>query len=144
MIIYTARGEEILIDEDDYPILGRYRWVAVPVKNGRFYAWARTGGGERESMHRFLMKPPEGMVAHHKNNNGLDNRRSNLEVTTQSHNCRAVHYDRTVGVHEHKQTGRWRAQLRIDGHRVSFGLHDTREEAEAAINEIRRLRDGLS
>lgn len=144
MIIYTARGEEILIDDDDYPTLGRYRWVANPAENGRFYAWARIGAGERISMHRFLMTPPEGMVVHHKNNNGLDNRRSNLEVVTQSYNCRATRHDRDVGVHLHKQTGRWRAQLRIDGKRVSFGLHDTKEKAIAAIDEIRRLRDGLS
>jgi hypothetical protein len=141
MIIYTARGEEIIIDDADYPIVGRYRWIAVPMKNERFYAYARTGGGVRESMHRMLMNPPAGMVVHHKNNNGLDNRRSNLAITTQSKNCCAIYESRTVGVHLHKQTGRWRAQLRLNGQRVSLGMYGTKEEATAAVEEVRRLRD---
>lgn len=140
--IPTSRGPEILIDDEDWDIVKEYSWYANRVGNGRFYAHARSGK-TRISMHRLLMNPPEGMVVHHKNNNGLDNRRDNLEVTTQSYNCRAARHHRAVGVHMHKKTGTWRAQLRIDGKMVSFGLHQTREDAEKALEEVRRMRDGL-
>lgn len=143
MIISTARGLDILVDDEDYEYLSQFSWVAVPVRNGRFYAMARLGNGTRSSMHRLIMKPLNGSVVHHKNNNGLDNRRSNLEVTTQSFNLRAARLNRDVGVHEHKGTGKWRAQLRIDGKRVSLGMHATREAAIAAVTKARNARDGL-
>lgn len=143
MIIETARGLQISVDDNDYDFLSQFSWCAVPVANGRFYAWARVGGGKRSSMHRLLLNAPAGMVVHHKNNNGLDNRRENLELTSQSYNLRAARHDRVVGVHQHKGTGKWRAQIRLEGKRISLGLHPTQEAAMQAIEATRKMRDGL-
>ncbi len=37
-------------------------------------------------LHRVIKKPGPGKVVHHRNNNTLDDRRSNLEVLTQGQN----------------------------------------------------------
>ena len=139
MKIGTARGHEILADEEDRLLLLQYSWHVVKAGSGRLYAYARIKGTKRRiSMHRLLMEPPQGMVVHHKNNDGLDNRRANLEVATNRQNIRYAFDCRDVGVHFHKQTGKWRAQLRDDtGKFVSLGLHKTKEAALAAAKEFR-------
>ena len=138
----TARGLIILIDRTDAEEVHRFSWHAIPVKNGRFYAGARIKGtSKRITLHRLLMRPPPGTVVHHKNNNGLDNRRANLEVTTQRQNALYAFDGREVGVHFHKQTGKWRAQLRgPDGKFVSLGMHSTREAAVFAATTFRETR----
>lgn len=45
------------------------------------HAYARIN--RAKLLHRVLKRAPPGKVVHHRNGNRLDNRRSNLEVTTQ-------------------------------------------------------------
>ena len=139
--IATSRGV-ILVDQADAELVAPYNWYAVPVGNSRFYAHARCPGagrgGKRILMHRFLMEPPPGMVVHHRNGNGLDNRRANLEITTQRENIRYAYDGRDIGVHFHKKTGKWRAQLRDNaGKFVSLGLHETKDDALSVAKEFR-------
>lgn len=139
--IMTSRGLPIFYDDEDHELISQFSWYANVTADGRIYAHTRVNPRVRMSMHRMIMEPPPHLVVHHKDNNGLNNRRSNLEIVTQSYNLRAVRFDRIVGVHLHKRSGKWRAQLRIDGKPTSFGMHDTREEAEAAIMAARLERD---
>jgi hypothetical protein len=136
MIIRAASGHDILADDADAPLLDQFGWYTVKGHGGRRYAHARlpaSEGGGRVLMHRLLMQPGDGMVVHHKNNDGLDNRRSNLEITTQRQNTRYA-YDGSARVHLHKQTGKWRAQVRDEaGKRVSLGLFLSRDEAIDAV-----------
>ena len=87
--IRTASGHVIFADEADASQLGAYSWY-VNKSRGKLYAQAR-GDGKKVSMHRLLMNPPKGAVVHHINGNGLDNRRENLEVTSQRQNMRYRH-----------------------------------------------------
>ncbi len=140
MRIVTASGHIIRADNDDDPILAGYSWYVNKTPAGRLYAQARVPGMGRKRvfMHRLLMEPPHGMVVHHKNNDGLDNRRSNLEVTTNRKNILYAREDKESGVHFHKQTGKWRAQLRDPGGKfVSLGLHATKEAAIEAANKFK-------
>ena len=132
MIFYTASGHEILADDADCLLLCRYSWYANKTSSGRLYAHARIPWtDERISMHRLLMEPPPELIVHHKNNNGLDNRRCNLQVTTNLINIRYAHMT-ADSVHE--QDGRWRAQPRDEtGTRISLGGYETREKAWAAV-----------
>jgi hypothetical protein len=138
----TSSGHTILADEADAELLAGYRWFAVKAAGGHIYAQARVRGTSRRvAMHRLLMSPPAGSVVHHRNNNGLDNRRANLEVTSQRQNTIYAFDGKEAGVHFHKQTGKWRAQLRgPDGKFVSLGLHETREAAVFAATTFREER----
>ena len=132
MKIVTASGHVILADDEDQSLISQFNWHAKPCANGRYYAAARRKGtSERVLMHRLLMNPLPGLVVHHKNNDGLDNRRCNLQVTTQRVNIRYA-YMMQGGVHF--QDGRWRAQPRDEtGSQVSLGMFDTEDQARAVV-----------
>lgn len=136
MIVETTSGHVIVADDTDAELLSGYRWFARRGSTGDLYAEAHVPGTrDRVYMHRLLMEPPDGMIVHHKNNNGLDNRRLNLLVTTQRVNIWFAHL-KAEGVNRHR--GRWRAQVRDEtGKRVSLGVHDTKEEAKARVQNWR-------
>jgi hypothetical protein len=142
IVIPTARGLPIFADDEDEDLLARYSWYAVKNSHGdRHYAHARTpgagAGALRVIMHRLIMDPPSKLVVHHRNNNGLDNRRENLVVVTQGRNMAESFTARGGGVHFYKSTGKWRGQIRQGSKRISIGMYLTKEEAIAAVNSAR-------
>ena len=139
MRIETTSGHVILADDADAALLSQYGWYVVDSGRGRLYAQAHTKKtGKRVSMHRLLMNPPKGLVVHHRNNDGLDNRRANLEVTSHRQNTRYHFEGKETGVHFYKQSHKWRAQVRDqNGKRISLGVHATREAAAQAVASYR-------
>ena len=79
--IYFASGDVALIDTEDIEIVSKYQWKIVG-------GYARTKIDDKTiSMHRLITKAEEGFVVDHINHNGLDNRKSNLRICTQSNNA---------------------------------------------------------
>lgn len=98
--IDTHNGFTILADDADYELLAQYSWHGRKLGNTA-YAYARIRGkgrgygpGKVTSMHRLLMKPDPDLVVHHRNGNGLDNRRENLQITTTRVNIRHAHIEK--------------------------------------------------
>lgn len=80
---------ETLIDTLDLERVRAYSgtWRAVWMKNRNIcYVFGdrsvRNAG--RPLLHRWIMRPPKYWIVKHLNRNGLDNRRSNLQVTKRS------------------------------------------------------------
>jgi Pyruvate/2-oxoacid:ferredoxin oxidoreductase gamma subunit len=77
---------------------------------------------------------------HHKNDNKLDNRKKNLVFVTATQNiaARGKHQGNYTsqykGVHFDKRTGKWVAQIRIDGHKKWLGRFDHEAQAAEAYN----------
>ena len=92
-------------------------------------------------MHRVLMRPKSHEIVDHINGDGLDNRRCNLRVGTQSKNC--VNRKVTPGANmrgTRPKKGRWQAYIKLAGKQRSLGYFDTEHEAHAAyVAEARRL-----
>jgi hypothetical protein len=131
--IATSRGP-ILVDEADRDLVSKFNWYGVAANKGGklFYAHARVPKiGKRILMHRFLMQPPPNLVVHHRNGNGLDNRRENLEVTTQRRNTKYIFEGRSTGVYFDKKSGHWRVAIR-----ASFGLYANEERARSIAASI--------
>jgi hypothetical protein len=135
MRIELTSGHTVLADDADLELLLSYSWHLHRTPGcSRLYAQARLRGSgrpyKRIKMHRLLMSPPDGFVVHHINNNGLDNRRCNLQVTTQRVNIRHAYKSGTV----HFQGGRWRAVARDEaGKRISLGMYETEDRARAVL-----------
>jgi hypothetical protein len=132
-------GKVALVSEEDWSRVGPINWS----DNGLGYVRGRWrmdlgGTGKIVFLHRFIMKPPPGMVVDHIDCNPLNNTRDNLQITTIARN---VMRSRTGGVT--RISGRpnksWRARLRVDGRMVSLGVFATREEAEARIASAQHL-----
>lgn len=86
--IALSRGRYVIIDEDDFEWLSKYRWYAK-MSNCCWYAVRKKwvdGKCTLIRMHREIMKTPPGEECHHTFCNTLDNRKSQLEnLTPRAH-----------------------------------------------------------
>lgn len=131
-----TRGLHVLLDEEDFSKLARHRWFAL-VRNGTPYA-ARSIHGKTVGMHRIIMGDPAGLQVDHINHDTLDNRRSNLRVCSQAENLRnrrsRIGASRFKGVSP-SGTGKWRADIRLNGKAKYLGTFPTEEQASAAYDQ---------
>ena len=131
---------ELLVDPEDAHLLDR-QWT----KDRESGYWRRTTpDGCRLLLHRVIMGRTfgDGVLVDHKNRNPSDNRRENLRLTTRLGNSQNVSADRGStsryrGVSWCAQTGRWKAQVRVDGTTRNLGRFDTEEEAFAVAQACR-------
>lgn len=134
MKIKLPCGRILQIDKQDAA-----RFVNLPLfsSKGTSTFYAKTViDGKRQYVHRVIMAPGAGMVVDHRNGDGLDNRRRNLRVVSQSQNLQAQRACRSgrrfVGVYPHK--GRFTARLGYNGSLLYLGIHATEELAAAAYD----------
>lgn len=94
-------------------------------------------------MHRSICNPGENMVVDHINNNGLDNRRSNIRVCQKHKNSRNSRRrenssSKYIGVSA-TASGKWRAEIAISYGRENrlhgnLGTFENEEDAAIAYN----------
>lgn len=88
--IELTQNQVALVDDEDYEKLSQYKWIAF--KNGHvFYVSRSLPRGERKSrtfyMHwEVIGKPAKGLETSHRDGNGLNNQRSNLQNGTKRQN----------------------------------------------------------
>jgi len=77
------------VDDEDFDLISQRKWY-IDAKSHSDYAitWIYIDGRKTTiSMHRFLMKPPEGLFIDHIDGNGLNNQKSNLRFVNRSQNA---------------------------------------------------------
>lgn len=84
--IKLTKGYVALVDDEDYNYLNQWKW-AVSKRKNTIYAQGVINN-KPNHMHRFIIKPKKNQIIDHINGNGLDNRKSNLRICTQSENLR--------------------------------------------------------
>lgn len=122
------------VSDCDYEMLMRYRWHL----DSQGYAGARIDG-VLWRMHRFIMKPPKGMVVDHDNDRKLDNQRDNIQICTPSQN----QMKRRLGVNNRwgyrgifkTDCNKWKARIMVNYKEIHLGNHKTKEEAARAYDE---------
>lgn len=132
IIGHTTKGEEFLIDYEDFDKIKDYCW-----SNHDGYLIANGLNGEKTlRMHRLIMGLEYGdnLKVDHINHNTFDNRRNNLRITTNQENCfnHKAHSNNTSGysgVGYRKELNKWRARIYVDGKCISLGNYNTKEEA---------------
>lgn len=93
-VINAKDGQPILVDDEDLDALSQHRWyVRCPDRRTncvyavtKIYHPAPLCRQQTVYMHRLLLNAPTGTQVDHVNGDGLDNRRTNLRLCTQSQN----------------------------------------------------------
>jgi hypothetical protein len=133
--ISLTRGMAAIVSDADAKMLARYKWYATPA-GGTFYA-ASAINGKTVYMHRLILDASTGDYVDHANGDGLDNRRENIRLCTQSQNMANSNLSRVSstsgkrGVYKHGR--RWRVV--VGGRNNYIGTFSTLEEAVSARND---------
>jgi hypothetical protein len=150
-VVPLTRGLESIVDLADLPVVATHNWQALCTKGGHAYGMrSRVVNGERfiVMMHRLILGAPHGMVVDHINGNGLDNRRCNIRICSQSDNMKnqVIHRINRLGIQGvSRAKGRYKATITHDGVRAYLGSYTSadlaaaaREGAERALGRIAR------
>lgn len=137
--VTLTKGYTAIISASDARVANGYNWTAQVMPRS-VYAYRRdyNGGKSRKIyLHRALLGEPVGLEVDHIDGNGLNNTRGNLRKATKTQNGQnsRKRINNTSGfkcVSLHKETGKWRARITIDGKSKSLGLFHTPEQAHDA------------
>lgn len=126
-----------IVDADDYDWAGEYRWRLHPKGYAATHALGKT-----KLLHRVMLAAGEGAVVDHRNRRRLDNRRSNLLLTTPAGNMenRSANRNGTSthrGVSWNTKEQKWYAFAKKDGKSKYLGSFDDEDLAAAAARAWR-------
>jgi len=137
--IQLWHGYVAMIDDEDEARVRQHKWRPL-VQCHTVYAIARLprlrGRQRSVYMHRLIVEAKPRERVGHRDANGLNNARANLEVRTLRRGLPAgVRLSRYQGVGWDAESGRWEAVLGSRGASVRIGLYGTEGEAARAYDE---------
>jgi hypothetical protein len=136
-------GLHTIIDSVDFDLVKDYTWTAsTSAVSNTYYAktivYNKDGTKEYLTLHSLLLgKAPEGHEIDHEDMNGLNNRRSNLRISTCQQNTRNIAPQKNcksgiTGVRWDERSNRWTASIGLDRKHVHLGSFSSKEEAAEA------------
>jgi hypothetical protein len=107
-------GKLVLVDDDDFEILIKYKWHLHSNGYARCGIY-KNGKTSQFYMHRMILNTPEGLDTDHIDHDKLNNCRSNLRVCTRSQNngngIRKGNASGYIGVGFRKDANLWEARI---------------------------------
>jgi hypothetical protein len=90
-------------------------------------------------LHRFILNAENGSVVDHINHNPLDNRKSNLRITTHKNNSRNTSVSKSskikhLGIST-TPSGKYRARIMVEGKEIRLGHYQSLADAIHARKE---------
>lgn len=95
--ITLPHGFVALVSGEDYDRVAQWRWSLGAGYAHRVFRDPHSGRSRTVGMHRFILGDPQGKVIHHRDGDGLNNQRGNLEICTQRENSIAMHVPAYTG-----------------------------------------------
>lgn len=143
--VKVGRKHIALVDDSDFNTVSGHTWRILNVKTkSSVLRYAATKiGGKYVMIHRLILSPPNHLHVDHKNHDGLDNRRSNLRLATNSQNQQNRRY--TSGKNKYKGItkhgcGKWQSQIKVlddngKSRSIYLGLFDREIDAALAYRD---------
>jgi hypothetical protein len=127
--IALNRGMVSVVDDADFPLVSLYGWHAR-ISCGIWYAVSTSRPQVR--MHRLILGFPDSLIDH-RDRDGLNNRRSNLRLATNSQNM-MNRIKRVAGTSKFKGvcrvlSGKWQARITINHRRTVIGRFQNERDA---------------
>jgi hypothetical protein len=143
--VTLTKGYTATIDAVDVPLVDGCNWQALVDKRAdgtirTVYAYRSDCSGPKQRtvyLHRVLMENPDALQVDHRDGDGLNCRRNNLRLATNSQNaCNgrtpATNTSGYKGVTWNKNKRKWTACIKLDGKARNLGLfHDPADAASA-------------
>lgn len=143
--IICKNGEVALCDDEDYALLSRFIWyMGSEVTKGRPYPccfiYGKQNTRKQIFMHQMVMSGAYGID--HRDNNSMNNQKSNLRAATYSQNGGNMRKARSRKgkplTSKHKGVtftqGKYRATIRCQGKTYCLGSHIHEDDAGRAYN----------
>lgn len=135
--IPLTKGEEALIDIDDFGLVSGKSWQCLNYK----YAVGttdKTSGRKTVLIHRVIAKAGKEYEVDHVNGNGLDNRKCNLRICTRAENVRNLKVQNRNKSSQYKGVsfykGRWQSKIQHNKRCIWLGYFASENEAAKAYN----------
>ena len=139
-----TRGHVAIVDDEDAWVAA-WKWQTLRIKHLRYAVRTTQRTGQQRTMylHRVILNAPQGREVDHRDGDGLNNRRSNLRLATQTEqrrNARRIQagYSALKGVSFDRRVQplrkRWRAQISCEGTRYNKRF-ETEQQAAAQYAE---------
>lgn len=138
--IPLSQGKCALVDDEDFERISTYRWNLLRCRNIMYAQCHLTD--RTVLMHRLVMNAPKGMNVDHRDQDGLNNQKSNLRVCTHTQNLQHMAKKITArsgfkGVHCNPAKypiNPWSARIQVLGKRLELGQYPSAELAASAYN----------
>ena len=135
--IQLSQGMVSFVDDEDFEKVNSHKWFLCR-SNQTYYAirHARINGKVKTfSIHREVLKAPKGLQVDHINHNGLDNRKENLRLATNTENARNKKSTGHKGVCWNKSAKMYQAKITINYKSIHLGCFESVSDAAKAYDK---------
>jgi hypothetical protein len=137
--LHLTKGYVTIVDDETYKWASQLKWYAQEDRNNLVYA---KHGYPRVSLHRLILGAQPGEFVDHIDGDGLNNRKRNLRICTNSENSmnRRPQKGTSIykGVYWHKDNKKWRARIRLNGKLIFLGYFNNEITAARAYDKKAR------
>jgi hypothetical protein len=145
-IVLYSKGENyiVLIDEEDFHKISKYNWHIHHAKHTKYCRTDIYINGKRAGLmlHRFLMGLEKGdkRVINHIDGNGLNNKRSNLEICDAMYNTQSINKKTRFGSICYRNDGEKKYRARVSINKKKYQKHFyTYKEAEDYLEALKQV-----
>lgn len=136
--IKLSQGYRTKVDVEDYALLSRFSWHYVKApRDKQGYAVCSTPPYRNNKMHRVILSAKKGEIVDHKNQNSLDNRRSNIRIVDAYTSAVNRTLSNKYGTGVSKVGNKFTSRITYKGKRIYLGYFNTQIAAEEIYKEAK-------